>query len=76
MVIRRVSEWEHGELKRGRGRPKMTRLEGVRKDMKQLDLHESEIMDHTGWRKISMDGSSLLVHVADPLMGLMLGLFD
>ena len=34
----------HREFKRGRERLKMTWAERVRMDMKQLDLHESEIM--------------------------------
>ena len=49
--VRKVEEWDQRELKRGRGRPKMTWLEGVRKDMKQLDLYENEVFDRKGWRR-------------------------
>ena len=47
----RYEEWNQRELKRGRGRPKMTWLEGVRKDTKQLDLCEDEVFDRKGWRR-------------------------
>jgi len=49
--VRRVEEWDHGGIKRGRGRPKMTWLEGVRKDMKCMDLREDEVLDRKGWRR-------------------------
>ena len=49
--MRRVEEWDQGDFKRGRGRPKMTWWEGVRKDLKQLDLQESEALDRREWRR-------------------------
>ncbi len=49
--VRRVEEWDQGDFKRGRGRPKMTWWEGVRKDLKQLDLQESEALDRREWRR-------------------------
>ena len=50
----------------------MTWLEGVKKDMKYMDLHENEneAFDRKGWkRNIFVDDymeKSLLVHVGDP----------
>ena len=49
--VRRAEEWDQRELKRGRGKPKLTWLEGVRKDMKQLDLCANEVFARKGWRK-------------------------
>ena len=49
--VRKVEEWDQGGLKRSRGRPKMTWLEGVRRDMKFLGLQENEVSDRRGWRR-------------------------
>ena len=46
-----MEEWDHGEFKRGRGRPKMTWAEGVGNDMKLLGLQENEVVDRRGWRR-------------------------
>ena len=52
----------------------MTRLQGVRKNMKQLDLHENEVIERRGWRrKILVDYYtewSLLVQVDGPIYGI------
>ena len=46
-----MEEWDQVDFRRGRGRPKMTWLEGVRKDMKHLGLQENEALDRRGWRR-------------------------
>ena len=40
MSIRTVKEWDHGRVIQESGRLKVTWLEGVKKDMKYMDLHE------------------------------------
>lgn len=49
--VRRVEGSEQKDLKRGRGRPKMTWWEGVRKDMRHLYLNGEDVLDRNEWRR-------------------------
>ncbi|KAH1257526.1 Transposon TX1 uncharacterized protein [Glycine max] len=57
-VVRRVDQMERRQTIRGRGRPKKTIREFIKKDLELNDLDRSMILDRTLWRK--------LIHVADP----------
>ncbi|KAH1241290.1 putative PKHD-type hydroxylase [Glycine max] len=57
-VVRRVDQMERRQTIRGRGRPKKTIREVIKKDLKLNDLDRSMVLDRTLWRK--------LIHVADP----------
>ncbi|RZC03247.1 2-keto-3-deoxy-L-rhamnonate aldolase [Glycine soja] len=57
-VVRRVDQMERRQTIRGRGRPKKTIREVIKKDLELNDLDRSMILDRTLWRK--------LIHVADP----------
>jgi len=58
-VVRRVDQMEESQVKRGRGRPRKTVSETIRKDLgvNELDLNNL-VYDRTLWRN--------LIHVADP----------
>ncbi|KAL5164575.1 Craniofacial development protein 2 [Glycine soja] len=57
-VVRRVDQMERRQTIRGRGRPKKTIREVIKKDLEINDLDRSMVLDRTLWRK--------LIHVADP----------
>ncbi|KAL5181119.1 LINE-1 retrotransposable element ORF2 protein [Glycine soja] len=57
-VVRRVDQMERRQTIRGRGRPKKTIREVIKKDLELNDLDRSMVLDRTLWRK--------LIHVADP----------
>lgn len=47
----KVERWRFGDFSRGRGRLKMTWMDGVKKDLKSLGLEEHY---RVGWRKMIM----------------------
>ena len=49
---------EESHVKRGRGRPKKTIRETIRKDLEVNELDSNLVYDRTLWRN--------LIHVADP----------
>ncbi|KAH1255661.1 Retrovirus-related Pol polyprotein from type-2 retrotransposable element R2DM [Glycine max] len=57
-VVRRVDQMERRQTIRGRGRPKKTIREVIKKDLEINGLDRSMILDRTLWQK--------LIHVADP----------
>ncbi|KAH1237173.1 Craniofacial development protein 2 [Glycine max] len=57
-VVRRVDQMERRQTIRGRGRPKKTIREVIKKDLEINGLDRSMVLDKTLWRK--------LIHVADP----------
>ncbi|KAH1193991.1 Retrovirus-related Pol polyprotein from type-2 retrotransposable element R2DM [Glycine max] len=57
-VVSRVDQMERRQTIRGRGRPKKTIREVIKKDLELNDLNRSMVLDRTLWRK--------LIHVADP----------
>ncbi|KAL5164394.1 hypothetical protein HKD37_18G049725 [Glycine soja] len=57
-VVRRVDQMEGRQTIQGRGRPKKTIREVIKKDLELNDLDRSMVLDRTLWRK--------LIHVADP----------
>ena len=57
-VVRRVDQMERRQTIRGRGRPKKTIREVIKKDLEINGLNQSMVLDRTLWRK--------LIHVADP----------
>ena len=56
-VVRRVDQMEESWVKRGRGRPRKTKREIVRKDLEIIELDPNMIYDRTLRRN--------LIHVAD-----------
>jgi len=58
-VVRRVDQMEESHVKRrGRGRPRKTIRETIRKDLEVNELDTNLVYDRTLWRN--------LIHVADP----------
>jgi len=57
-VVRRVDQMEESHVKTGRGRPKKTIRETIRKDLEANELDPNLVYDKTLWRN--------LIHVADP----------
>jgi len=57
-VVRRVDQMEESHVNRGRGRPKKTIRETIRKDLVVIELDSNLVYDRTRWRN--------LIHVADP----------
>ncbi|KAL5195585.1 LINE-1 retrotransposable element ORF2 protein [Glycine soja] len=57
-VVRRVDQMERRQTIRGRGRPKKTIREVIKKDLEINGLDRSMVLDRTLWQK--------LIHVADP----------
>ena len=49
--VRRVEKNDIEQGKKLRGRPKMTWMEVVKKDMKLLELEEGMVMDRNVWRR-------------------------
>jgi len=64
-VVRRVDQMEESQVKRGRGRPKKTIRETIRKYLEINELDPNMVFDRTLWRH--------LIHVANPLSGIRLG---
>jgi len=58
-VVRRVDQIEESQVKRGRGRPKKTIKENIRKDVEVNELDLNIVFDRTLWRHV--------IHVADPI---------
>jgi hypothetical protein len=58
VVVRRVDQMEERQVKKGRGRPKKTIRETIRKDLEVNELDSNMVFDRTLWRH--------LIHVADP----------
>jgi len=56
--VRRVDQMEESRVKRGRGKPKKTIRETIRKNLEVNELDPNLIYDRTLWRN--------LIHVADP----------
>ena len=56
--VRRVDQMPSSLVIRGRGRPKRTIDETIRRDLKFNDLNENMVFDRTLWRR--------MIHVADP----------
>ena len=57
-VVRRVDQMEESHVKRGRGRPKKTIKETIRKDLEVNELDSNLVYDRTLWRNLN--------HGADP----------
>jgi len=57
-VVRRVDQMEDSQITRGRGRPRQTIRETIRKDLEINELDRNMFYDRTLWRN--------LIHVADP----------
>jgi len=57
-VVRIVDQMEESHVKRGRGRPKKTIREAIKKDLEVSELDSSLIYDRTLWHN--------LIHVAVP----------
>jgi len=57
-VVRRVDQMEESQVKRGRGRPKKTIRETIRKDLEVNELDPNMVFDRTLWRH--------LIHIANP----------
>ena len=57
-VVRRVDQMKESHVKRGRGRPRKTIRETIRKDLEVNELDPNLFYDRTLWRN--------LIHVADP----------
>ena len=57
-VVRRVDQMEESRDKRGRGRPRKTIRETIRKDLEVNELDPNLVYDRILWRN--------LIHVADP----------
>ena len=71
--VRRVEKIDIEQGKKFRGRPKMTWMEVVKKDMKLLDLEERMVADRNVEEKDPCTRSninflSVLVHIADPIL--------
>jgi hypothetical protein len=48
--VRRVDQMEESQVKRGRGRPKKTIRETIRKDLEVSELDPNMVFDRTLWR--------------------------
>jgi hypothetical protein len=48
-VVRRVDQMEESQVKRGRGRPKKTIRETIRKDLEVNELDPNMVFDRTLW---------------------------
>jgi hypothetical protein len=57
-VVRRVDQMEESQVKRGRGRPRKTIRETIRKNLEVNELDPNVVYDRTLWCN--------LMHVADP----------
>ena len=57
--VRRVEKIDIEQGKKLRGRPKMTWIEVVKKDMKLLELKEKMVTDKNVWRENSCTGSNI-----------------
>jgi len=57
-IARRVDQIEDSQIPRGRGRPRKTTRETIRKDLEIDELDQNVVYDRTSWHS--------LIHVADP----------
>jgi len=57
-VVRRVDQMEKSQITRGRGRPRKTIRETIRKDLEMNELEKDMVFDRTPWR--------CWIHVANP----------
>jgi len=57
-VVKRVDQMEESQVKRGRGRPRKTIRETIRKDLEVNELDSNMVYDRPLWLN--------LIHVADP----------
>jgi len=57
-VVRIVNQMEGSQITRGRGRPRKTIREAIRKDLEINELEKDMVFDRTLWRR--------LIHVTDP----------
>jgi len=57
-VVKRVDQIEGSQITRGRGRPRKTIRETIKKDLEINELEKDMLFDRTLWR--------CLIHVADP----------
>jgi len=57
-MVRRVDQMEESQVKRGRGRPRKTIRETIRKDLEVNELDPNLVYDRTLWRH--------LIHVVHP----------
>ena len=57
---RKLDSIENEEIRRGRGRPKLTWDSLIRRDLNDLERTPSITLDRTKWRN--------LIHVADPII--------
>jgi len=57
-VVWRVDQMEGSQITRGRGRPRKTIRETIRKDLVIIELEKDMVFDRILWRR--------LIHVADP----------
>ena len=66
-VVRRVDQMEESHVKRGRGKPKKTIRETIRKDLEVNELDSNLVYDRTLWNLV-YDRTLWrnLIHVADP----------
>lgn len=58
-MVRRVDQMERCQTTRGRGRPRKTISEVIKKDLEINNLVRSMVLDKTLWRKV--------IHVAVPI---------
>lgn len=49
--VRRVESWTTEDIKRGRGRPKMTWMTGVKNDLREFGLEANIALDRNEWRR-------------------------
>jgi len=64
VVVRRRDQMEGCQITRGRGRPRKTIRETIKKDLKINELEKDMVFDRTLWRR--------LIHVPTPLSGIRL----
>ena len=58
VVVRRVDQMKESQVKGGRGKPRKTIRETIKKDLEVNELNPNLIYDTTLWRN--------LIHIADP----------
>ncbi|KAH1255384.1 hypothetical protein GmHk_04G011554 [Glycine max] len=68
-VVRRVDQMERRQTIRGRGRPKKTTREVIKKDLELNDLDRSMVLDRTLWRKLIHDPKEWPIIEALPSYG-------
>jgi len=51
-IVRRVDQMEESQVKRGRGRPRKTIKETIRKNLEVNELDPNMVYDRTLWRNL------------------------